>query len=475
LRTELCRKFRLGWSPGRSALVEEARRKGIDVDLLVKTDLVDDRNGRWADRFYERVMFPICDRFGAPIAFSARLLPAAERKAKEEGRGVGKYVNNTDTPLYHKGHAVFNLHRARTASRDKGRLLVMEGPTDVMAADEGGFPECVAVLGTALTADHARQLGNIVGAQGKLVILLDGDRAGQTQSLKAVRTCLSVGVPVRVAVIPDEMDPAELLIEAGADQERGRRIMEEVIGQARTDVDHLLRTLAPRPYELDNRARITVTDQVLEALRPMPDPELRSLCLRDAAQWLGMERERLERRLQAAMAEARERAPDQSAEQVEPGLPVLDPLREQVMHLLVQAPQVRSLATDDHGIEPSWFPSPWDELAGLLLLEPDADVHDLANREVVVATPALRDALFRWVGTPLADRVPAITDPAGSLAEAARGLRQNHLADQVNRLSVQIAEAEKARDFATVSRLGMERIALVRELKDLQGQSGLQT
>ena len=64
------------------------------------------------------------------------------------------------------------------------------------------------MLGTALTADHAKQLGNIVGSNGKLIILLDGDRAGQTQSLKAVRTCLSVGVPVRVAVLPDEMDPA---------------------------------------------------------------------------------------------------------------------------------------------------------------------------------------------------------------------------------------------------------------------------
>ncbi len=76
----------------------------------------------------------------------------------------------------------------------------MEGPTDVMAADEAGFGECVAVLGTALTSGPcAPAPGNLVGNQGRLIILLDGDRAGQANSIKAVRTCLAVGVPVRVA------------------------------------------------------------------------------------------------------------------------------------------------------------------------------------------------------------------------------------------------------------------------------------
>ncbi len=138
LTREVCERFRVGWAPGAGQLVSAARRQDIDPALLARLDLAVERDRGLSDRFYERVTFPICDRFGNPVAFSARLLPAAERAAKEAGRGVGKYVNNTDTPLYHKGSTVFNLHRARIAARDAGRLIVMEGPTDVMAADQAG-------------------------------------------------------------------------------------------------------------------------------------------------------------------------------------------------------------------------------------------------------------------------------------------------------------------------------------------------
>ena len=74
----VCERFRLGWAPGSNQLMQAARRKGINPELLAKIDLAVERNGSLTDRFYERVTFPICDRFGNPMAFSARLLPAAE-------------------------------------------------------------------------------------------------------------------------------------------------------------------------------------------------------------------------------------------------------------------------------------------------------------------------------------------------------------------------------------------------------------
>ena len=198
LSVEVCRRFRVGWAPGGSRMLSEARRAGLAVDDLVLADVALRRDdGSVRDRFFERVAFPICDRFGHPIAISARLLPAAERAAKEAGRGVGKYVNSTETPLYRKSHAVFNLHRARQAAGK--RLIVMEGPTDVMAADQAGLSECAAVLGTALTGEHAKQLGQLMAGRGQVVLLLDGDRAGQANSIRAVGTCLAAGVPVHIS------------------------------------------------------------------------------------------------------------------------------------------------------------------------------------------------------------------------------------------------------------------------------------
>lgn len=465
-----CKRFRVGWSPGRGRLIDEARRNELPLKALLATDLAVDRDGRSVDRFFERVMFPICDRFGQPIAFSGRLLPAAERKAKEEGRGVGKYVNNTDTPLYHKGGTVFNLHRARTVSRDRGRLIVMEGPTDVMAADEAGYQECVAVLGTALTPDHAKQLGNLVGSTGKLIILLDGDRAGQANSLKAIRTCLQAGVPVRVATLPDELDPAELLGNP-AERERGRMVMEQVLGGANADIDHLLRTLAPRPYDLDNRAKVTVTDQLLDAVRPMPDAELRALHLRDIADWLGIERVRLEKRLAGAGKPAPAAVDDAEGER-EPPIATLSSAQELLLHVLVQCPALRAPAADEHHLEASSFPLPWREVVSHLLLNHTADLHALSMLEVVQRHRDLHTAVYGWASTGLDARVPAITDAAGSLMHAVSGLRRTTIAERVQKIAFEVSEASRLRDFVRASELSREKLELGRQLKDLDGQSG---
>jgi len=469
-----CREFRLGWAPGNSALVEEARRRGIEIELLIRNDLAVDRGGRWNDRFFERVTFPICDRFGNVAAFSARLLPAAERRAKEEGRGVGKYVNSTDTPLYHKGATVFNLHRARGPAKDKGRLLVMEGPTDVMAAHQAGFTECVAVLGTALTGEHAKQLGGLTSGGGQLLLVLDGDRAGQANSLKAIRTCLAVGVPCRVAVIPDEMDPAELLADAAG----GPAAFERVLASARTDLDHYLRVVAPRPYGLDRRALLALVDQILDALRPLPDRELLGLYLRDASNYLNVDLATLERRL----AEGGPRpvaAPSAGSEAVAAAadLPELGADHEVVLHLLVRCPELRTEAFDRLGIEPSWLPPLWRTIVDHLVQHPDADSSALRLLAEDPAMAPMRPALFRWLGTsPDRDGITGSQDRAAfgdgrtELTRAAHALRLGRLREDLGRLR---QDLRTSTDFATSARIGGDVTALLKQISDITGQSGM--
>lgn len=478
LSRAVCERFRLGWSPGGGQLVDAARRKSIPPALLATIDLAVERNGRLTDRFFERVMFPICDRFGNPIAFSGRLLPEAERAAKEAGRGVGKYVNNTDTPLYHKSNAVFNLHHARVAVRDAGRLIIMEGPTDVMAADQAGVKECVAVMGTALTPEHVRQLGTLVGGDGRLVILLDGDAAGQANSLKAVRTCLSVGVPVQVSVLPDQLDPAELLAESQAGSE-SRALFERVVDGGRADIHHLIETVAARPYELDAQGKLAAVDEVLAALRPMPDAELRALHLGNVAEWFGIDRARLEKRLagtEAPPARAAETAPPDGA----PPLPALEAAAEGTLHLLVRFPALRSTAFDDLALEPDWFPPPWQALAASLQLRADADLQTLIAEATTIHT-GIHAAVVRWGTTALDARFrsghaePGVDEERTAAADLVRRvseLRIVRLRTDLLRLTRELTGAEKARDFVRVKQLFADRTALTRELKDLEGQSG---
>ena len=454
-----CRRFRAGWAPGRGQLVEAGQGHGHDPRRLLALDFAVDRDGRVVDRFFERITFPICDRFGHPLAFTARLLPEAEKAAKEAGRGVGKYVNNTDTPLYRKSACVFNLHNARLACREEARLVVMEGPTDVMAADQAGFRACVAVLGTALTGEHARQLGSLIGRDGSLVMLLDGDRAGQENALKAARTCLTAGVPSKVAILPDELDPAELLAEASAGSE-SRQVFERVLASARTEFDHLLRVSAPRPVDLDRRQQLAVADQVIAAIRGEPDRELRDLHLRDAAGWLGLSEEALQRRL------AGEGLASQPATEGGQAVEALPPALEEVLHILIQVPALRAVAGDDLHFEPSHWPTPWNTVASALLLAPDGDMHAITADEAVAAQPALVEAVHRWAALGLESRVPAVIDPGARLAEIAGGIRQGAIKERIRRLDHELGEARRASDRGREQELLKERFAATRELRD---------
>jgi len=451
LSQDICRRFRLGWAPGSGALIDEGRKRRIDVAVLAKLDLAVDRNGRWGDRFFERVTFPIADRFGNPIAISARLLPAAERRAKEEGRGVGKYVNNTDTPLFHKSDVVFNLHQARPAAKEAKRLIVMEGPTDVMAAADAGIKECVAVLGTALTAEHAKQLGTIVGDQGRLLLVFDGDTAGQTNSLKAVKTCLSVGVPCWVAVVPDGLDPGELLKEEA--NAGGRERFERTVAAALADVDHLCRALAPRPYELEHRERLAIADQVLEVLRPLEDRELRDLYVRDLARWLGFDQRQLERRVAGASSAS-------SGARPQTGLADLPKEIDVILHVLVREPGLRDLAFDTLGFEPSQIPAAWRPLAELLLSNPDIDGEGLRYAAEQEPLLALKSVIQRWLTTPCAD------DPQALLRASFAHLRLAALDQEARRVTTALAEAARNGNHEQVQRLNQEQFAIARQRTD---------
>lgn len=464
LHQDTCRRFRLGWAPGRGRLVQAAARERVDVRELAELDLAMDRNGRFVDRFFDRLMFPICDRFAQPVAFSARLLPAAERAAKEAGRGVGKYVNSTDTPLYHKGRVVFNLHRARGFCREAGRLLVMEGPTDVMAADQAGIGEATAVLGTALTPDHARHLGGAIAGRGDLTLLFDGDEAGRRTSIKAIRTCLAVGVPTRVAVMPDGQDPAELL-RAG-----DRAPFEEVLAQARGDVLHLLTSLAPRPHALDQRARLGVIDQVLECLRPIADADLRDGYLEEAARYLGVEGVRLRRRLAEVGAAAPPPSrPQEEADAVAAPLVQPDQAQETVLHVLVRHADLRPIAFDELQLEPAAFPLPWRDLVAGLVERPDADLDAILLFAAVQREPGLREACYRFLREGVTRNHVDLSDPACALREALAAMESRGGVDE-GEIQTALAEAQRLGDFARCERLFKELTELRAQRRDRAGR-----
>ncbi len=151
------------------------------------------------DRLRHRLIFPICDALGRPIAFGGRKLRAEDEP---------KYLNSPETPLFNKSATLYGLHLAKKAIIDSRVAVIVEGYTDVIACHQAGVKNVVATLGTALTAQHVGELRRYCD---KVVLIYDADVAGIKAADRAVEVFLNEQLDVAIAVLPDELDPADLL------------------------------------------------------------------------------------------------------------------------------------------------------------------------------------------------------------------------------------------------------------------------
>lgn len=216
LSEQVLREFRVGWSPrGWDRLLTAATRDGYSLDELIAAGLAQrKRSGDGAvDRFRERIMFPLADARGRVLGFGARAL--------RDDQGA-KYINTSENEIYRKGRQLFGIDRARVAAAKSGRIVVVEGYTDVLALHQARVAEAVAIMGTALTEHQLSELARAAGSEGTVYLALDADRSGQQAMLRAARIAEDRGVELRVVDLPEGVDPAELVAAEGADAFVGR-------------------------------------------------------------------------------------------------------------------------------------------------------------------------------------------------------------------------------------------------------------
>jgi DNA primase len=227
---ESVRKFGLGYAPADwEALTTHLRGKGFTPVEIEKAGLAIRRNAGGAgagstgstgsasragrtghyDRFRHRLMIPIFDLTERVIAFGGRSLPGGDHDGQD-----AKYLNSPETPLFHKGRTLYGLHLARRAIGEKGRVVIVEGYFDLIAAHEYGFEETVATLGTALTEDHLRTLRRYTK---RVITAFDADSAGLEATLRSRRLYGAAEMEMRVALLPPKRDPDAFLREQGAE------------------------------------------------------------------------------------------------------------------------------------------------------------------------------------------------------------------------------------------------------------------
>jgi DNA primase len=218
LTREMVDRFRLGYAPStRDWLATRARRVGFTVEMLEIAGLVirsPENDQILRERFHGRLLFPIHDVRGRTVGFGGRILPELEQKAADAGRGIAKYLNSPETILFKKSRNLYGVDLARPAARTAGWVGVVEGYTDVIAAHQVGLTNVVGTLGTALTDDHVKALRALAD---RVVLVFDGDEAGQKAADRSLELFLGHEVDVRVLTLPEELDPCDFLLTQGAE------------------------------------------------------------------------------------------------------------------------------------------------------------------------------------------------------------------------------------------------------------------
>ena len=253
------------------------------------------RDGRQGpiDGFRNRVVFPICDEMGAPIAFGARKIDPEDEP---------KYLNSPESAVFHKGRGLYAIHLAKKSIIDSRTAVICEGYTDVIACHEAGVNNAVATLGTALTRDHARVLKRMAE---RIVLLFDGDAAGQKAADRAIEVFFAETVDVRICTLPDGLDPDELLR-----QPDGRKRFDAALAASEDALVHFVRRFRAGFRAADGlSARQQRIEAVLARLvelgfREMPGLR-RTMVMSNLAAITGLP----ERELQAALDAVRAPAP----------------------------------------------------------------------------------------------------------------------------------------------------------------------
>lgn len=203
--------FRIGFAPDEwDWLIGAGLDAGFSPQILAACCLASaKRSGNgFVDFFRGRLMFPIFDLQNRPIAFGGRHVPGV---GDQSG---GKYLNSSETKLFSKRHQLYALNQARHEIQKSQRVLVMEGYTDVVAANQFGINTAVACLGVAVGETHIQLLKRFAE---EIVLVLDGDQAGQKRADSLTELFVASDVNMRVLTLPDGNDPAEYLEQHGAE------------------------------------------------------------------------------------------------------------------------------------------------------------------------------------------------------------------------------------------------------------------
>jgi DNA primase len=454
---ETARRFQLGYAPAGRGFAEYLRAKKRSLTDAQEGGLIR-RDG--SDFFAQRLVIPIRDERGQPLAFTARTVRSDEPR---------KYINSPETPAYVKGRVIFGLDLARDEIARRGHAVLMEGQFDVITAHHFGVQNAVASSGTALTDDQVRLLKRFTD---ELLIVFDSDRAGRSAAFKAVELAASHQMRTRVATITGAKDPDEFLRAAGAEAAKS---WEDLVVAAPSgwefwikDALTGLNTANPNHLELAaSRAR--------EVLERIPDPAVRESYRERAAGWIGVQPHLLQSSLSPAGRD--QYGPSSSRLRAGSGRGALTGSTAKngldaraggkkvtVANYLVQLLAIRPVAFEQ--VRTKITPEELDEAdRGIYvrMLETYERGGESGLEKELGGYPAEEQDLIRraWAAPP-----PSVDDEVA--VELAERIRLDRMKSRHSAIIRELSEAERGRDTPGVARLEAEARELAHAISNLE-------
>ena len=227
--------FKLGYSLNFKEMIEYLKGQGFSLQEMKQAGIAQEKNGTFYDVFAGRLMFPIFNSFGECVGFSARVLGQAD---------FAKYINTAETLLFKKGRVVYGIDLVKKL-KQQGKLdkiIIVEGQIDVIAMHKAGFNNTVACMGTALTKENAHELKKL---SNHVILMFDGDGAGQKATYRSLDILREEGFSVKVAMMPEKLDPDEIL------KTQGSQKINQIVENALDPMDFLIESELKK-YDLSN-------------------------------------------------------------------------------------------------------------------------------------------------------------------------------------------------------------------------------
>jgi len=409
---EAAERFGLGYAPDAwRALREGSAVHGIDDAVLLEVGLLIQREERKEpyDRFRNRVIFPIESTSGRTLAFGGRVLG-------EGSKGMPKYLNSPESPVYHKGKVLYGLSWAKNAIRREEGALVVEGYMDAVSLAATGIENVVAPLGTSMTEDQARLLTRYCS---RVFLLFDSDSAGLKATFRAGDILLAAGLHPAVVTLPPGEDPDTII------QKEGPEGIREYLSQAVDVLDRKFQILEERDYFSSIERTRGAVDRLLPTLRAAKDPALRDIYVAKVAERTGVRRETLDAELEKRDTRASVRPRVRTGPALPPrgsGQSVDLGAERKLLLLLVQFRDYVDLAAERLG--PEEFSDPALRAVFQALVE---------DPELALSTPGMdqtvAERLEELLGDPerLSEASRVFEDTVGQIKEGQLGARADRL------------------------------------------------